>query len=140
MTLDTSPYEAAVTARVRAVCPRVVITEVPDGAPTPACPYVVIRWIEPVRLGTGHHMTSSRDDAQRAGALITAVSLDDTSANAIKNRLRASLGGYIPPDCGEIMFEGGLAYSTSNTNPKPTTFSRGIFCSWVTNLTTNDTV
>lgn len=138
MTLDTSGYEDAIVARIKTVCPRVYVTEIPDTVATPAYPYVIVRWIEPVRLGTGHHMVGSRNDAQRAGAMISCVSLDDTSARAIKNRIRDSLGGYRPPDCDEIEFEGGLAYSTSNSAASPTTFSRDIYCSWVTNLSPND--
>lgn len=140
MSLDTSPYEDAIVARLKTVCPRVFVTEVPDNTPSPQYPYMIVRWIEPVRLGTGHHMSGSRNDAQRAGALVSTVSLDDDSARLIHNRARNSLAGYRPPDCDEIKLEGGLAYSTSNTHPKPTTYSREIYCSWVTNLSWNDGV
>lgn len=139
MSLDTTGYEADIVARIKTICPRVVITEVPEGEPSPAHPYVLVRWIEPIRLGTGgHHIDGSRNDAQRAGAIVTVVSLDDTSANAVKNRLRVALAGHRPPDCDEIKFEGGLAYSRSNTAPRPTTYSREMYCSWITNLSWND--
>lgn len=138
MSLDTSTYENAIVARLKTVCPRVWVTEVPDNVPSPAYPYIIVQWIEPVRLGVGHHINGSRNDAQRAGAIIKAVSSDDDSANKVKNRIRDSLAGYRPPDCDEIRLEGGLAYSASNTNPKPTTFTRDTYCSWVTNLSWND--
>lgn len=138
MSLDTSVYEDAITARLRTICPRVYVTEVPDNIATPSYPYVIVRWVEPVRVGVGHHMNGSRNDAQRAGAVVSTISLDDVSARLIKDRIRDSLSGYRPPDCDEIKLEGGLAYSTSNTNPRPTTFSREIYCSWITNLSWND--
>lgn len=134
MSLDTGPYEADIKAQVQAICPRVYVSEVPDGTASPGFPYVVLRWIEPIRMGTDHHMVSSRYDTQRAGVIVTVVSADDDSANKVKNRIKNVLAGYSPPDCGEIRVEGGTSFSTSNTVPRPTTYSREMYLSFVTNL------
>lgn len=134
MSLDTQPYEDDIKAQVETVCPRVFVTQVPDSTTTPPRPYAILRWIEPIRTGFDHHMESARRDTQRAGLVVTIVSDTDASANVIKNRIRGTLTGYRPPDCGEMICEGGLAYSRANTNPKPTTYSRELYYSFVTNL------
>jgi len=101
---------------------------------------VTLRWVEPIRTGTDHHMCGVRNDTLRAGVMVTAVSQDDTSARRLKNRITAALTGYRPPDCGEMMLEGGLSHSTANTDPKPTTYSRMLAYTFMTNLSPNDPV
>lgn len=140
MSHDTTAYEAAVKARITAICPRTYVTEVPDTTATPVYPYVILRWIEPVRTAFDHHMVSSLNDTTRGGLIVTVVSETDASANAVKNRIKGSLAGYRPPDCGEMVLEGGAGYSTSNSEPKPTTYSRDLYLSFLTNLSPNTLV
>lgn len=137
MSHDTTAYEADILWKITSTCPRVYVTQVPDTVPTPEYPYVVLRWIEPVRTGFDHHMVSSIDDTTRGGLIVTVVSQDDASANIVKNAIKAELTGYRAPDTEEFKCEGGLSFSTANTNPKPTTFSRELYYSFLTNLSTN---
>lgn len=134
MSLDTSVYEKAITDRLEELCPRVFVTEVPDNQESPKLPYIMVQWIEPIRAAGGHHLENSRHDAQRAGFILTTVSKTDEDANRLKNAARNSLLGWQPPDCNDIKAEGGRAFSMSNAIPRPTTYSRMQFFSFITNL------
>jgi hypothetical protein len=134
---DTTAYEEDVLAKVKAVCPRTYVTQIPDSVATPEYPYVVLRWIEPIRTGFDHHMVSSLDDTTRGGLIVQVVSSDDTSANQVKNRIKRELTAYRAPDTGEFNLEGGQSFSTSNGDPKPTTYSRELYYSFLTNLSAN---
>jgi hypothetical protein len=135
---DTTAYEEDVLAKVKAVCPRTYVTQIPDSVATPEYPYVLLMWIEPIRTGFDHFMVSSLNDTTRGGLIVRIVSSDDDSANKMKNRIKKELTAYRAPDTDEFKLEGGQSFSTSNGNPKPTTYSRELYYSFLTNLSPNN--
>lgn len=134
MSLKTGQYEDEVLELVKTVCPRVFDTEVPEPGKTPAMPYVVLRWTEPVRTARDRHITSTRNDGQRGGLFLEVVSATSTSARDMKDLIKDTLTGFRPTDCGEFVAEGGIAFSRANTEPKPTSYVRGVYFSFRTNL------
>ncbi len=136
MALDTTATEADILAKVKTLANRVYTYEVPDADATPAYPYVVVYFGEPVRTGVDHHITSTRNDTLRGYVTVQVISSDVDSANALKNKLKVGLTGYRPVDSGEMVMEGGTGYAF--TDSKPTKFFRELGYSYRTNLTWND--
>jgi len=136
MSLDTTQAEAAIVARLVTVLSRVYVTEVPDSV-TPVYPLVVIYFGDPVRIGTDRGIVSTRNDTQRGFAVIQVQAPTDAAARDIKNKIRVSMVGYRPTDCGEMVLEGGYGYSKAATTVKPTIYYREVGMSWLTNLSYN---
>lgn len=134
MSLSTGTYEDEIQERIKTVCPRVYDTEVPEPNKTPALPYVVLRWTEPVRTAQDRHITSTRNDGLRGAVFVEVVSSDAKSARQVKDAIKDLLVGFRPSDCGELMAEGGAAFSRVNAEPKPTLYIRGTYFSFRTNL------
>lgn len=139
MSQDTTAYEQDILQRLGTLCPRVYVSQVPDGVET-KYPHIIVRWLEPVRATVGRHLWSSIDDAQRAGVIIRVVSRTDEDANRLKNEIKLAFLRFFPPDCDEIKLEGGQAFSTAAATPRPTTYSRELYYSFMTNLSANGTV
>lgn len=132
--MKTATYEAEIEARVKTVANRVFVTEVPPGTPTPAYPYVIIRFGGPVRGYRDRHITSTKNDTMIAYCTMQVISETDASARDLADRIRDAVTGYIPTNCGEMACEGGMAYSNAtNTNP-PTKFFREVGFTFRTNL------
>lgn len=138
MTLDTGPFEDAIKARVQSVTPRVFVSEVPPDEPTPAMPYVILYFGGPIRSGRDHHITSVRNDTQIGYCTAQVISKTDTSARDVNNLVRNALVGYRPPDCGEMIPGGGLAYSNGSNDVRPTKYYRESGYTFATNLGWND--
>ena len=136
MSLDTTQAEAAIVSRLITVLSRVYVTEVPDSV-TPVYPLVVIYFGDPVRIGTDRGIVSTRNDTQRGFAVIQVQAPTDAAARDIKNKIRVSMVGYRPTDCGEMVLEGGYGYSKAATTVKPTIYYREVGMSWLTNLSYN---
>jgi hypothetical protein len=134
MTLITGPYEDDIKATVQGVISRVFISEVPGDLPTPAFPYVVIYFGGPIRSGRDHHITSTRNDTTISYCTVQVVSETDTSARDVNDRIRNALVGHRPPDCGEMVLEGGLARSNGTNEVKPTRYYRETGYSFRSNL------
>ena len=137
MTLDSTAYEDEVKTLVETICPRVFVSEIPDALPTPATPYAILTWGEPSRTAGDHHMDSVVNDTMQGVLIVSVRSEDDSSARAVKNRLRAALVGYRPTDCGEFRPEGGMTFSNQAQTPRPAMFIRELYFSFVTNLQYN---
>lgn len=133
MSLDTTSAEADILARLETIVPRVYTTEVPDGI-SPVYPLIVVYFGDPIRIGTDRGIVSTRNDTLRGYGLVQVQAPTDAAANAVKNRVRNALTGYRPTDCGEMMLEGGFAYSRSSGAAKPTLYYREVAFSWLTNL------
>lgn len=138
MSLDTAPLENDIKARVQTVTPRVYISEVPSDTPTPDMPYVVIYFGGPIRGARDHHITSSRNDTMIGYCTVRVTSSTDTSARDVNNAIRNALAGHIPPDCGEMIVEGGLTYSNGTSTVKPSSYFRETGYTYRTNLSWND--
>lgn len=134
MSLDSAPYENDIKATVLAVTPRVFISEVPSDLPTPQAPYVVIYFGGPIRAGRDHHITSTRNDTTISYCTVQVVSETDTSARDVNDLIRNALVGHRPPDCGEMVLEGGLARSNGTNEVKPTRYYRETGYSFRSNL------
>jgi hypothetical protein len=132
--MQTAPYENAIVARVQGVTPRVFVSEVPDSTPTPAFPYVTLFFGGPIRAGTDHHITSSRNDTMVAYGTAQVQSLTDASARDVADVVRNALSGFIPPNCGELIIEGGLSYSNGTNAVPPTKYYREVGFTFRTNL------
>lgn len=137
MTLDTGPLEDAIEARVKTVISRVWISQVPSDLPTPEMPYVVIFFGGPVRASSDHHITSTRNDTVIGYCTVQVISLTDKSARDVNNKIRNALVGFRPTDAGEMVTEGGLAYSRGSNDVKPTTYYRETGYSYRMNLSWN---
>ena len=137
MTLSTAGYEAEILALIATKCSRVFDTEVPDTSPTPAMPYVIVQWVEPTRTAFDHHLTGVRDDSMRGAVIVQILSSTAASVRDMKNVLHPLLTGYRPTDCGELIPEGGSSYSVAQEQPKPTTFIRQLYYSFITNQNSN---
>jgi hypothetical protein len=139
MSLETTPTEDDIVARISTqVIPRVVDTEVPE-ATTVAVPYILIEWGGPVRSEQDHHITSTVNDTLIGYGTFTVVSSDARSAKQVADKLRKALTGYRPVDSGEMILEGGVTYSNATTTVKPNRFYRSLAYSWRTNLSWVDT-
>lgn len=139
MSLETTPTEDDITARIVArVLPRVVDTEVAE-AVSVSLPYILIEWGEPVRTELDHHITSTVNDTLRGFATFTVVAPDPNTAKRVGDKLRKALVGYRPVDSGEMILEGGLSSSNASTTVKPTRYYRSQGYSWMTNLSWVDT-
>ena len=136
MSLDTTAAEAAIIARLATTLSRVYVTEVPDNV-TPVYPLIVVYFGDPVRIGTDRGIVSTRNDTQRGFAVIQVQAPTDDAARIIKNKIRVSMVGYRPTDCGEMVLEGGYGYSKAATGVKPTIYYREVGMSWLTNLSYN---
>jgi hypothetical protein len=134
MSLDTAPIEDDIVAIVRAVVPRVWVSEVPDDVPTPAYPYAVVYFGGPIRSARDHHITSTRNDTTWGYCTVRVVSSTDTSARDVNNRIRDALVGHAPPDAGEMYLEGGLQFSNGSGIAPPTKYFRETGYSYACNL------
>lgn len=138
MSLATKPFKDAAKTLISSVCPRVYVSQVPDNLTTPKYPYVVLHWVRPIRTGTDHHMTSSRYDLRRGGLLINVVSLNADDAGLVADQIDDLLAGYRLPDCGEMIAEGRQPFPSTNTVPRPSTYTEELYFSFVTNLSWAD--
>lgn len=138
MSLDTGPAEDAIKARVLTVTPRVFVSEVPADQPTPEMPYVILYFGGPIRSARDHHITSVRNDTLIGYCTAQVISRTDISARDVNNRVRDALVGYRPPDSGEMIPGGGLAYSNGSNDVKPTKYYRESGYTYATNLSWND--
>lgn len=136
MSLDTGPTEAAIEAEIKTTLghDRVYVTQVPDGL-TPKYPYVVLYYGEPIRSARDRHITTTRDDVLVGYVTVQVISTTDSSANAVKNRIKNALTGFRPIDSGEMVLEGGMAYSDADTRVSPTRYFRELGFTYRTNLT-----
>ncbi len=137
MSLDTEPTEKDIKTRIETLfpgTPRVWVSAVPDNVPTPQTPYCVLYFGSPVRTGSDHHITSTRNDTLRGFVTVQWISRDDESCRAMANKTRNLLTGYRPVDSGEMILEGGGSYSSANGGVKPTLFYRETGYSYRTNL------
>jgi hypothetical protein len=132
--LDTGPLEDDIEAVVRTVCSRVWVSEIPDDVPTPQTPYIIIYFGGPIRSAADHHITSTRNDTMIGYCTVQVVSKTDKSARDVNNLVRNALVGHRPPDAGEMVSEGGLAYSRGNNDVTPTKYYRETGYSYRTNL------
>lgn len=137
MALDTTPTEKDIKTQVESLfpsTPRVWVSAVPDDMPTPKYPYAVLYFGMPVRIGTDHHITSTRNDTLRGFVTVQWISQNDDSCRDMANKTRALLTGYRPVDSGEMLLEGGTSYSSANGGVKPTLYYRETGFSYLTNL------
>lgn len=134
MTLSTAPFETDIQNRVLTVNPRVFVSEIPDAIPTPAMPYVVIYFGDPIRASGDHHMVSTRNDTNIGYCTVRVTSSTDTSARDVNDLIRDALVGFRPTDCGEMSLGGRMAYSNGSNDVKPTKYYRETGYSYRTNL------
>lgn len=137
MTLNLTPEEDILSRVQTNVLSRTYDTEVPEGT-TPAYPYVVVYFGTPVRSASDHHITSTRNDTLIGYVTVQVISKDAVSARAIASKAQGELTGYRPVDSGEMILDGGTAYSRVATDTKPTRFYRELAFSYRTNLTFNN--
>lgn len=134
MALSTAQTEDDILSVIRSETPRVFVTEVPPGE-SPAYPYAVVYFADPIRSARGRHITSTRDDLMVGYFTVQITSRDDASARTIKDRVKNALVGYRPFDSGEITSNGGLSYSRAATNTSPVLYYREMGFSYPTNTT-----
>jgi hypothetical protein len=133
MSLSTKAYREDIRSEISSICSRVYDAQVPDNTTAPKRPYVVLYWIRPVRTGTDHHLHSSRPDTRRAGLIIQVTSDTPGSAAAVADAIDNALSGFRPTDCGEMIPEGRLPFSFSNSVPRPSTYTEELYFTFTTN-------
>lgn len=131
--IDTTQTEAEIIARVKTVISRVYISEPPAGV-DPGDPFVVVYFGDPIRASGDHHITTVRHDTMIGYLTVQVASRTDAAANAIKNRIKDALVGFIPYDSGEIAAEGGVSRSRSAIESVPQMYYRENGYSYRTNL------
>lgn len=138
MSLDTTQSELDIVTRLKTVIPRVYETEVPDGTVPIVYPLIVVYFGEPTRTGRDRGIVSTRNDTLRAFCTVQIQAKDASAARVIANKVRTTMTGYRPTDCGEMVLEGGSAYPSSAASiVQPTIYYREIGYSWLTNLSYN---
>lgn len=100
-------------------------------------PFIVVYSGGPIRSGTDHHITGSRNDTTVLYWTIAIYSPRVDTTNLLAGQVVTLLAGYRPPDCGEMMLDGGLSYERGSNTVRPTQYVREIAFTARSNLSWN---
>lgn len=137
MTIESQATEEAILARCQSVLSRFFDTEVPDNVATPAYPYGVLYFSEPIRTAGSRGLCNSQNDPLKVTLRVQVISSTAASLKPVVDRLKKSLVGWEPPDSGMMNLEGGFSFSRSYDGIKPTEYVRDLYMTYVTNLKGN---
>lgn len=140
MALDPTPAIDAIVAELETIGIDVYETQVPDGRLNPTdngiiLPFYVVRWGGPVRAARGRNITTSRDHVNIIFLTVACMAGEETAMKWAYGQALDTLTGFIPPDSGELILEGGLSYSEGISTVKPTRYLKDISFTFRTNLT-----
>lgn len=100
-------------------------------------PFVVVYSGGPIRSGTDHHISGSRNDTTVLYWTIAVYAPTADVPGVVAGQILNLLAGYKPPDCGEMLLEGGLSYSRGSNTVRPTQYVREIAFNARSNLSWN---
>lgn len=122
--------------------PEVYDTEVTDDDVTYVngimSPYYVVMFGGPVRAARGKSITTVRHHVTILYCTVTCVAPDANGRNYLIDSVVDLLTGYAPPECGEMILEGGMAYTNGNTTVRPTKYFKDIVFTYRANLKLDD--
>lgn len=98
-------------------------------------PFYIMYFGGPVRAAHGRGITSSRNDVNIMWCQATAVAPTKDSRNLLLDKAINILTGWHPPDSGEMILEGGMAFSIANTTVRPSKYMKNLTWTYRTNLT-----
>lgn len=101
-------------------------------------PFVVVYSGGPIRSGTDHHITGTRNDTTVLYWTVAVYAPTPAVTDLITGQIINLLTGYKPPDCGEMMLEGGLSYKRGLNAVRPTQYVRETGFTARSNLSWND--
>lgn len=141
--LDTTAHEIAIVNQLAAKtgipASRIWDTEVPNGTPSPAYPYLVLYWGTPSETYGEAHITSPRNNVLSNMVAVETHARDAKTARQVNNLVRNALIGFVPTDCGPMRtISGGASYSEANTmDTTATEYMRTTYFSYLTNMSWN---
>lgn len=129
MALSSAPFRDAVKARLEANFPNVdvYVSEVPEDSDINwnnglFSPYLVIFFGGPIRSARDRGIVSTRNDTTILYCTVEVYAPVFSTAGLLKDKVVDVLTGFRPPDCGEMVLEGGLAYSKASNDVRPTQY------------------
>jgi hypothetical protein len=145
MSLDSTPAELAILTRLNTLAPEFYDSEVPDEVQIVVTdglfkPYGVVYFGGPLRDSRDHHITSTRNDTTVLYCTVQVIAARASEARTVRNQVVQLMAGYRPPDCGEMILEGGMSYSRAADNELPQHYLREVAFSMRSNLSWNPSV
>lgn len=129
MSLDAKPFRDAVKARLEANFTNtdVYTSEVPEDGDINwnnglFSPYLVVFFGGPIRSARDKGIVSTRFDTTILYCTVEVYAPVADTAAFLKDKVVDVLTGFRPPDCGEMVLEGGLAYSKASNEVRPTQY------------------
>lgn len=144
--LDPTDAIEAIEAKLAEIGQAVYSAQVPDEAlsPTDASglinPFYVVRFGGPVRAAKGKNITTSRDHVNIMFLTVACMAATEDAVKWLFGQALDKLVGFVPPNSGELILEGGLSYSEGISTVKPTKYLKDINFTFRTNLTLNSSV
>lgn len=143
MALNPGPAWADVKARLESGLPLTVYdAQAPEDADIVLTnglfnPFLVLYSGGPIRSGTDHHLVGSRNDTTVLYWTIAVYAPTPDVTDLIVGQILDLMTGYKPPDCGEMLLEGGLSYKRGLNAVRPTQYVREIAYNARSNLSWN---
>lgn len=139
MSLALSPSVNAIKARLETTGKDVYKVQHPDDRMLRTSngvmlPFYVVRVGGPVRAAKGRNITTSRDHVNIVFCTVACMAADDDALDIIVDDAINTLTGFKPPECGEMILEGGLSYSEANSTVKPSKYVKDIAFTYRANL------
>ncbi len=143
MSLDLTPSFNAIVARLAATGTDTYPVQYPDDTMLRTSngvmlPFYVVRIGGPVRAAKGRSITTSRHHVNIVFCTVACVAADPDAMNHIVDVAMDRLVGWEPPECGEMILEGGLSYSEGISTVKPTKYLKDISFTYRSNLVLDD--
>lgn len=97
-------------------------------------PYYIVRVGGPVRAAKGRSITTSRHHVNIVFCTVSCVAADTDALDYIVDEALDLLTGWKPPECGEMVLEGGLQYAEGLSTVKPSKFIKDLAFTYRSNL------
>jgi hypothetical protein len=141
--LDPTAAIDAINQQLGTVGIDVYEAQVPDDRLNPTAdgvmlPFYVTRFGGPVRAARGRNITTVRHHVNVMFLTVACMAADPEALKWIYGQAINVLTGYVPPDSGELILEGGLSYSEGSSTVRPTRYLKDISYTFRTNLTLSD--
>lgn len=145
MALSSAPFKADVKAQLQAQFPamHLYVSEVPEDDQINwnnglFSPYIVLSFGGPIRSARDKGIVSTKYDTTILYCTVEVYAPRSDDAALIKDDVVKRLTGFRPTDCGEMVLEGGLAYSRASNDVRPTIYVESTAFTTRGNLTMED--
>lgn len=127
MALTTLPFRTDVLNRLATLPQQVYVGQVPEDSEIDwndglFDPFTIVYFGGPIRTGTDHHLTGTRNDTTFVYCTIEVSAPRADVAGLIKDKIIDLLTGFRPTDCGEMVLEGGGQFSRAANEVRPTVY------------------